>query len=87
MKITMNLPKPERVRADSLSDGDGFIASGGTVFVKISSNPQNLSVKTRLKGFLPKVLVHNVNSACLGWIKNDTMVTPVNLELIVSVKE
>ncbi len=90
MKITRNLPKIKRVRADSLSIGDAFVEKLGehaSVFVVISSNPCYLKVRTTRSDFLPWVLVDNLSTATLGWLNRDTMVTPVNLELIVSVKE
>ena len=86
MKITMNLPKPAEVRADSLRKGDAFVKNN-TVFRLISSNPCHLKVRTVRKGLLPKVLVDNLSTATLGRFNRDAMVVPVNLELIVSVKE
>ncbi len=86
MNIVMNVPKPERVRADSLQVGDAFV-SGGTLFVRVDSNSANLKVRTTRKGFLPAVLVSNLNFNSLGWLKRDRMVTPVELEVIVTLKE
>ena len=88
MNIVIDLPKPKKVRADSLEIGDAF-AEGDIVYVIISSNPDNLEVLT--KGtkpyFLPRVLVDNLSTSSLGWLNRGTMVVPVELELIVSVKE
>ncbi|KKK96307.1 hypothetical protein LCGC14_2664070 [marine sediment metagenome] len=86
MKITMNLPKPERVRADSPKVGDAFM-DDDLVFVVISSNPYNLKVRTQRRDFLPRVLVHNLSAASLGWLKRGTMVVPVELEVLVTLKE
>ena len=83
MRITMDLPKPKKVRADSLKIGDSCV-DGGTVFRIIDSNSSCLYVATRTGSYLPKVLVDNLSTATLGWLKKDLMVTPVNLELIVT---
>jgi len=86
MRITMDLPKPTEVRADSLQTGDAFV-NDGSVFVVILSNPDHLKVRTKQSDFLPKVLVDNLSTATLGRFNRDAMVVPVELELIVSVKE
>ncbi len=85
MKITKNLPKLTKVRADSLRKGEAFM-DVDSVYVVISSNPDNLKVRTRQKGFLPQVLVDNLSTSCLGWLRRDKMVVPVELELLVTLK-
>ncbi len=85
MKITRRRPKTTKIRADSLGEGDAFVADE-TVFVVISSNPDHLIVLTRKNNFLPKVLVANLSSGYLGWVKRDKKVLPVNLELNVTLK-
>ena len=83
MKITKELTN-RKVRADSLSKGDGLVDVAGHTYIIISSNPDNLEVKTILTGILPKVLVCNLRTVTLGWFGRGAMVTPVNLELIVT---
>ena len=83
MNIVMNFSKPTEVRADSLKRDDAFVEDG-SVYVIISSNPSHLKVRTTRGGFLPAVLVDNLSSSSLGWLKRDAMVTPVNLELFVT---
>ena len=83
MKITKKLAD-RKVRADSLSRNDGLMDGTGSTYVVISSNPYNLTVKTKLTGILPKVLVCNLGTSSLGWFGRGAMVTPVNLELIVT---
>ena len=83
MNIVENLPKG--VRADSLRKGDAFM-DDDSVFVVISSNPTNLKVRTRRTNILPRVLVDNLSSACLGWLQRGAMVVPVELELTVTLK-
>ena len=92
MKITRNLPKTKRVRADSLSIGDAFVEKLGehaSVYVLVSSNPHHFEVLTKRTklSFFPKVFVDNLSTATLGWLKRGTMVVPVELELIVTLKE
>ncbi len=83
MKIMKELTNG-KVRADSLSKGNGLIDVVGHTYIVISSNPTNLIVKTKLTGILPKVLVCNLRTSTLGWFGRGAMVTPVNLELIVT---
>ncbi len=83
MNIVMNFSKPTEVRADSLCVGDAFVEDG-SVFVILGSNPGHLKVRTTRRDFLPRVLVDNLSTATLGWLKRDEMVTPVELELIVT---
>lgn len=85
MRITMNVPELTMVRADSLSRGAAFM-DDGSVFRVISSNPHNLKVRTTSTDVLPKVLVDNLRTASLGWLKRGTMVVPVELELLVTLK-
>ena len=86
MNIVMNLPEPNEVRADSLKVGDAFM-DDDSVFVVISSNSYNLKVRTKRSDLLPRVLVHNLSAASLGWLKRGTMVVPVELEVLVTLKE
>jgi len=86
MKIRKELTNG-KVRADSLSKGNGLIDVVGHTYIVISSNPTNLIVKTKLTGILPKVLVCNLRTSTLGWFERGVMVVPVDLELLVTLKE
>jgi len=72
------------VRADSLFVGDVVVDSEGTVFTIIDSNEYNLIVKTKRSGFLPAVLVLNMETSALGWLKRAEQVTLVKAELSTS---
>lgn len=80
MSITVDIFS-RKVRADSLKKGEACVDERGVLFLIIDSNPSNLTVKTRRTKVLPKVLVANLKSTRLGWLKRDLMVIPVELDI------
>lgn len=80
MNITVDIFS-RKVRADSLGKGEACVAKEGTLFLIIGSNSSNLTVRTRRTKVLPKVLVANLNTATLGFLKRDLMVIPVELDI------